>query len=162
MFFVLLSSLFMTFSLGFRFEGAPLPGPPHHAWEPGREAVTWVLLWWPRYAVCAGASGVAGRAGGAVGVVTAGAGVRGDGSDALGGAAGGTGDAVEVGVGAEGAAVGGAVGVTVPLIAAFCFDPIVWRAARGALAFAAAASFSSGVATCCARAVSPKSASVSR
>ena len=75
---------------------------------------------WRRRAACVGAGGSgagAGAAGVAVGAACGGAGETGVGAGAAGG--------VGVGRRSEGAVVAGAVGVTVPLMAAFCFDPMV-------------------------------------
>src|ERR1019366_8321301 len=61
---------------------------------------------------------------------------------------------------AGGAVVAGAVVLTVPFTASFAFGPMVPRAMRVALAFAAAAAVCAGVRTTFLRGVNPKSASL--
>ena len=98
-------------------------------------------------------TGVGGEAGG---VATTGV-AAGAAAAAVGWVAGG----VWGGVAAEGAAVAGTAGETVPLIEAFFFGPTVWRAARVARALAVRATFSSGVRGVRLRGASPKSARAS-
>ena len=74
-------------------------------------------------------------------------------------------DAPDGGTGAPGIdAIRAVTGVTMmpvtsPFTAFFCFLPMVWRAARVALALAAAAAFCSGVLVACLGGENPKSAS---
>src|ERR1035438_8705415 len=108
----------------------PLPSPPRkYARGAGRERVDCLRL--PTKALrhyetrgAAPAMGVAVCDGAGAGAIGAAAGVTGcvvEGTGAAGVPTGCTG----LGAGAVGEEVAGAVGVTVPLMAAFCFDPMV-------------------------------------